>query len=144
MKKNINIYKYKNFYMNKNIELEKSSSSFLSNISETSQRKSKQRYYYLHKKDGKYLIKKKSTEENLTKRILKVKKESNMKSIESHIKHLFNYKYTQINKYNTIIINSLIYNMPSRLVTCFQENLIINDNNEFLYHFYEKKKSQKF
>ena len=130
--------------MNKNIDLDNSSSSYLSNKSETSsQIKSKQRYYYLYKKGGKYLIKKKSSKPNSTKRILQFKKESNITNIETRIKSLFNYKYTKINEYNTIIINDLIYNIPSRLVTCFQENLIIDDKNEFLYRFYEKKKIEK-
>ena len=46
-------------------------------------------------------------------------------------------------QYNKTIINRLIYNINSKIVTTFKENLILCDINEFLYRFYEKNKSEQ-
>ena len=54
--------------MNKNINFEKSSSSFLSNISSTSQKSSKKRYYYLNKISDKNIQRKKPSKETSNKK----------------------------------------------------------------------------
>ena len=128
--------------MNKNINLEKSSSSFLSNISSTSQKSSKKRYYYLNKISDKNIQRKKPSKETSNKKIIP-KKTSSLRSVISHIHSLFNYKYTKLIQYNTTIINRLIYNINSKVVTEFKENLIWSDFTEFFYYFYERNKSEQ-
>ena len=128
--------------MNKNINLEKSSSSFLSNISSTSQKSSKKRYYYLNKISDKNIQRKKPSKETPNKKIIP-KKTSSLRSVISHIHSLFNYKYTKLIQYNTTIINRLIYNINSKVVTEFKENLIWSDFTEFFYYFYERNKSEQ-
>ena len=67
----------------------------------------------------------------------------NIKLIESHINSLFRYKYTKLRPYNTIIINRLIYNVNSSIVTSFKENLILCDYNEYFFRFYGMKKGMQ-
>ena len=124
-----------------NIKSEKYLSSYLSESNKSFQEK-KQRYYYLFKKGDKYLLKKKKNKENNIKNLIK-KKVSNMSKIESHIKFLFNYKYTKTLEYDNIIINRLIYDIDSKITTTFKENLLLYDNNEFIYKFYEKNKCKQ-
>ena len=126
--------------MYKIANLEKTySSSFINESSETLQKK--QKYYYLYKIGGKYLIRKRR-KENIAKKspIQSTNKKINLKSTISHIKSLFRYKYTKMFEYNTIIINRLIFNINCSLVTAFKENLIIYDENEYFFRFYERKK----
>jgi hypothetical protein len=124
-----------------NIKSEKYLSSYLSESNKSFQEK-KQRYYYLFKKGDKYLLKKKKNKENNIKNLIK-KNVSNMSKIESHIKFLFNYKYTKTLEYDNIIINRLIYDIDSKITTTFKENLLLYDNNEFIYKFYEKNKCKQ-
>ena len=124
-----------------NIKSEKYLSSYLSESNKSFQEK-KQRYYYLFKKGDKYLLKKKKNKENNIKNLIK-KKVSNISKIESHIKFLFNYKYTKTLEYDNIIINRLIYDIDSKITTNFKENLLLYDNNEFIYKFYEKNKCKQ-
>ena len=124
-----------------NIKSEKYLSSYLSESNKSFQEK-KQRYYYLFKKGDKYLLKKKKNKENNIKNLIK-KKVSNISKIESHIKFLFNYKYTKTLEYDNIIINRLIYDIDSKITTTFKENLLLYDNNEFIYKFYEKNKCKQ-
>ena len=126
--------------MNKNLNKEDLSSSYLSDISESSQKNKKN--YYLYKIGGKLILKKKPIKESSSKKITP-KKNSDIKNIISHINSLFNYKYTKMIQYNKTIINRLIFNINSKIVTTFKENLILCDINEFLYRFYEKNKSEQ-
>ena len=128
--------------MNKNLKLENLSSSYLSDISDPSQKNSEKKNYYLYKIGGKLVLKKKKLKESSTKKIIP-KNKSSLKNIVSHIHSLFNYKYTKMIQYDTTIINRLIFNINSKVVTTFKENLILSDLNEFLYHFYERKKSEQ-
>ena len=118
-------------------------SSFLS---ENSKNNKRQKYYYLHKVGGKYLLnlKKSNKEKTKAKDIKKLSLEkpfkTDFKSLESHIKHLFHYKYTMLCQYDTNIINRLIYNVSCHISSQFKENLILEDNNEFLLRYYTKGK----
>ena len=129
--------------MNKITNLENSYYSSISESSETSNKK-KQKYYYLYKVGGKYLLKKKGKENVKKKSSTKIRNEKvNIKLIESHINSLFRYKYTKLRPYNTIIINRLIYNANSSIVTSFKENLILCDYNEYFFRFYGIKKGMQ-
>ena len=129
--------------MNKKSDLEKSSSSLFSELSGKSEKS--QKYYYLYKVGGKYFLRKKG-KKNLKDKSLTNKQSTgkiNSKSIESHINFLFKYKYNKACQYNTIIINRLIYNINSLVVTKFKENLILFDENEFIFRFYEINNAKK-
>ena len=126
--------------MNKITNSENLCYSSISESSEISCKKT-QKYYYLYKVGGKYLLKKKRKENGTKKILMKMRNEKlNIKLIESHINSLFRYKYTKLRPYNTIIINKLIYNSNSSIVTSFKENLILCDDNEYFFQFYGKKK----
>ena len=127
--------------MNKNLNIEDLSSSYLSDISESSQ-KNKKKNYYLYKVGGKLILKKKPIKESSLKKIIP-KTKTSLKNVISHINSLFNYKYTKIIQYDKTIINRLIYNINSKVVTTFKENLILCDMNEYLYLFYDKNKSEQ-
>ena len=129
--------------MNKKSDLEKSTSSLFSELSGKSEKS--QKYYYLYKVGGKYFLRKKG-KKNLKDKSLTNKQSTgkiNSKSIESHINFLFKYKYNKACQYNTIIINRLIYNINSLVVTKFKENLILIDENEFIFRFYEINNAKK-
>ena len=129
--------------MNKITNSENLCYSSISESSEISSKK-KQKYYYLYKVGGKYLLKKKRKENATKKTLMKMRNEKlNIKLIESHINSLFRYKYTKLRPYNTIIINKLIYNSNSSIVTSFKENLILCDDNEYFFQFYGKKKGMQ-
>ncbi len=58
------------------------------------------------------------------KSLLDLRKRSREKMIQTH--------NTNINQYNTIILNNIIYNEKSRIVAIFKEFLIHDDISEFL------------
>lgn len=61
---------------------------------------------------------------------------------EKIIKHKFTAKYSYDSKmYYQQVINQLIFNQSTRIVSLFKDNLISNDNSEFLKRFYKKKES---
>ena len=96
----------------------------------------------MQKIGDKYLIRKKRKENNPKKENRKLESvKTTLKDIEIHINSLFKYKYTKMCEYNMIIINRLIFTINSEVVAVFKENLINNDENEFFFRFYEKRKS---
>ena len=61
----------------------------------------------------------------------------NPKIIEKFIYNKFNTKYNKMPlKYNSIKIDNIIYNDKIHLVSMFKEELLINDNAEFLKRYY--------
>ena len=128
--------------MNKKSDLEKSSSSVLSELSEKSGKT--QKYYYLYKVGGKYFLRKKDKKNLKDKSLTKYSiGKTNMKLIELYVNSAFKYKYNKAFQYNMIIINRLIYNINSFVVNSFKENLILFDENEFFFRFYEIKNSKQ-
>ena len=67
---------------------------------------------------------------------------TSIKSIIKKIYKLFFKKYSKLpNNYNIIIVDNIIYNEKSHIVSTFKDRLIIDDDGEFLKRYYKKKES---
>ena len=65
----------------------------------------------------------------------------NSSTIKQIIINFFKTYYINNNYYNSRIINDIIYNEKSHIVSKFKDNLISDDNSEFLKRFYTSKES---
>ena len=66
---------------------------------------------------------------------------SNSPTIKQIIINFFNTYYINNDYYNSRIINDIIYNEKSHIVSQFKDNLITDDNSEFLKRFYTTNES---
>ncbi len=76
--------------------------------------------------------------QNINKKIKYNKPNKSLDSIINHIFHKFTRKYNHMQDYyEYTIIDNIIYNDKSRIVSTFKDLLIINDWNEYLKRFYK-------
>ena len=104
------------------------------------QRKTKNKYYYLYRNGKKYILKRKE-KENSPK---EVKREKNqiITSLEKQIRDKFHSKYVIMPYYyHKIIISRLMHSINSHIVSLFKEFLIYDDIFEFLTKYYSNRKS---
>ena len=67
-----------------------------------------------------------------------------IKTIKKKVHQTLTKKYEILfNKYNSNIIDNIIYNERSHIVALFKDRLILDDNGEFLKRYYNNDESFK-
>ena len=124
----------------KEIKFEIKLSQISQDIFNQTQKKNKNKYYYLYRNGKKYILKRRE-KENSPKET-KNKRNQKITPLEKQIHDKFHSKYVKMPYYyNTIVANRLMHSINSHVVSLFKEFLIYDDIFEFLTKFYRNSKS---
>ena len=104
------------------------------------EKKTKNKYYYLYRNGKKYILKRRE-KENSPKE-MKREKNKKISPLEKQIRDKFHSKYVKMPYYyNTMVVSRLMHSINSHIVSLFKEFLIYDDIFEFLTKYYRNNKS---